>query len=782
MVVAPAGDKPPTSAEAGPLVGRSAELELAVGALSAPASRLVTLTGPPGVGKTRLAMAVAERSADRFPDGVAWVDVSEVDTLELATVKVGRALGLEGRQWPDLASGVATRLADAAMLLVLDGCDRVPELRQVVAELVAAAARTRVLATSDQRLQLAVERELPVPPLAMPDPSTLSDIARLAATPAVEMLVSQARLARPSFHVDERNAQSVARICTRLDGMPLALEIAGARLTDFEPGELAVRLRNREFLLGSRSPSDTVRHRTLRTAIDWSHDLLSDQERLVFRRVSIFPAQWTVSAAEQVAGEPDMDMLAVTAMLTEKHLITPVTRVDGIGQFQMLDSLREYGREQLMSHGEEEQTRARHASYFSDLAAEAEAGFGTSDEAVWQEWVRLEHGNLRAALRYCRVHDDLAAGLPLAAAIGWYWYLVGYLVEGQRDVDAVLAAADAAKADPLPGDRLAGALLVGGILAAGTGRLGRAGDLLRRSLALSEQVGDLRRGAIAHAFLGHVALRERRYDDAATEYRTAAAIFEQLDNPRGTAWSRHDLGVLALECGRLDEAATFLGQAREWFAAVGDSWALGWTLWSLSRVATRKGDEATARAMLAQALERYMSVDNWRGIADCLADVAIMADVAIIAGDRGSCEVCLKLLAAAKQLRGTVGPPDRLDDFPDLTAVYERARHTLGVTAAQQAERAGSTMPLSAATRLALEVIRPSHPTPGASPLTQRQRQIATLVAQGQTNRRIARNLGIAEKTVEVHLSNMMERLGVRSRAEVAAHAVTTLLNQRDGE
>jgi non-specific serine/threonine protein kinase len=442
----------------------------------------------------------------------------------------------------------------------------------------------------------------------------------------------------------------------------------------------------------------------------------------------------------------------------------------------MLDSLREYGREQLTTHNEEEQTRARHATYFSDLAAQAEGGFGTSDEAVWQDWVRLEHGNLRAALRYCRVHDDLAAGLPLAAAIGWYWFGVGYLVEGQRDVDAVLAAADAAKAEPLPGDRLGGALLVGGMLAGGTGHLGRAGDLLRRSLALSEQVGDRRRGAIAHAFLGHVARRERRYDDAATEYRTAATIYEQLHNPRGTAWSRHDLGVLALECGRLDEAATFLEWARDWFAAVGDSWALGWTLWSLSRVARRKGDQGAARAMLAEALERYVSVDNWRGIADCLADIAI------IAGERGSDEVCLKLLAATKQLRGNVGPADPMDDFPDLTAMQERAQHALGVTAAQQAERAGSAMPLGVATRLALEVVRPSHPTARQSPLTKRQRQIATLVAEGQTNRRIARTLGIAEKTVEVHVSNMMERLGVRSRAEVAAHAVATFLNQRGGE
>jgi DNA-binding CsgD family transcriptional regulator/tetratricopeptide (TPR) repeat protein len=558
----------------------------------------------------------------------------------------------------------------------------------------------------------------------------------------------------------------------------LALEIAGARLADFEPGELAVRLRNREFLLGSRSQSGTVRHRTLRTAIDWSHDLLTDQERRVFRRVSIFPAPWTISAAEQVAGDPELDMLAVIALLAEKHLISPVTRLDNSSAFQMLDSLLEYGREQLADHREEERTRARHADYFADLAAEAERGIGTSDEAVWQEWVRSEHTNLRAALRYCRDHDDLRAALPLAAAIGWYWYFLGWLpAEGQREIDGVLAAADAAGADLLPADRLSGALLAGGILAGGTGRLGRADDHLRRSLALSEQVGDLRRCAIAHAFLGHGARREKKYDDAAAEYGIAGALYEQLHNPRGTAWSRHDLGVLALESGQLDEAAVCLAQAKEWFAEVGDSWALAWTLWSLSRVASLSGDRDTARSMLAEALERYVSVDNRRGIADCFADIAS------IAGGRGSHEACLKLLGAAKQLRGTVGPTDRPDDFPDLVAVHDRAEQALGVTASQRAERAGSTMPLGAATRLALEVVRPS-PFGGVreGPLTARQREIATLVAQGQTNRRIARTLGIAEKTVEVHVSNIMERLGVRSRAEVAAHAVAALLHQHDAE
>lgn len=761
------------------LLGRASELESLDRELASPEGRLVTLTGPPGVGKTRLAVAAAVASAERFPGGTAFVDLSTSGSPDDALLEMCHAVDDDSRSRAAPRDRLARWLHRRSFLMVLDNCETVSGLGPVVASLLRECGGLRVLATSRERLRVGLEREFPVPPLAMPGPSHVHDLARLGRVPAVEMLVERTRRVRPDFTLDLDNSDAVAAICRELEGLPLALEVAAARLAQFDPAELAARLRNRQLLLDGGSRAGPGRHRTLRTAISWSHDLLPEEQRLLFRRVSVFPGPWTLVAAEAIVDEPGLDLLRATTALEEKNLLRRVTRADGSEAYGMLASLRQYAADELARHDEMDATKRRHSRYYADLAADAEAGFGTPDEALWWDWVGLEQSNLRSALTDSLERDDPVAALPLASAIGWFCYTRGHLDRGYPELSRVVAAAPATEGEESAQSALAGALLISGILAGARHDLGRADDLLREAVAISERTGDPRRAAIAHAFLGHVARAGGDVVDAEAQHAAAAELYERAGNERGVAWSLHDLGLTALDRDQVDRAEELLTRAQDWFADAEDDWSLAWTRLGLAEAALASGSLPQAAQLFGDAFEGYVATGDFRGAAHCAIGSAA------VRCEEGSSEAAARLLELAQVLKPSGDAFALAATASRANDLQARVENALAAAGRGPAHRPpGDTHGMSR--EAALDGVRGLlAPEPGAaedSPLTPRQRQVAGLVAGGGTNRQIARALGITEKTVEVHLTQIMARLGARSRAQVATHAVRARLDHPAAE
>jgi non-specific serine/threonine protein kinase len=727
---------------AGRLVGRDAELTLLAELLPDPAVRLTTLTGPPGVGKTRLALAAAAALAEQFADGAVFVDLTTVRDPDLVPAQIAAALGR----------------GDPELLLVLDNLEHVLPAAAPLGELLADRPRLTVLSTSRERLHLRAEREVPVPPLALPGPAEVADPERLAVNPAVALLLEQVRGFAPGFSVTAANREALAEICARLDGLPLALELAAPRLRLFDPAELLFRIRHRVGSLASDARDVPDRHRTLHAALKWSHDLLGAQERAMFRQLSVFVGGWTLDAAEHVCTVDDV--VPTTASLVDKSLIRRAAGRGGVARFTMLESLREFAGEQLERAGETAATRARHARYFTALGGRIEARVGTADEWAAIEEVGLDVGNLREAHGHLLASGRAAEALPLASGLGWYCYTRGQLGEGQFVLERTVAAA--AGAPKASDEALVSALVMAGAIAWARGDVERAEKWLVEGLRANERVGSVRLRAIGTAFLGHVARVRGRAAEAVARHEEAGRLHEQLANVPGIAWSRYDLGLLARQRREPDRAAALLCEALRAFRDLDYAWAIACTCWALGTVQQARGRLDEAAALIGEALARFEEGDDLRGVAQCLEAAA---DIACAHGAAAS---AAPLLGAATTLRARLAAPLPVEEQGIRGAVELRLRHALGVRAADDAANAGRAMSTTAALALAREVL--SGPRPAAlGPLTRREQEVALLVRHGRTNRQIGRQLGISEKTAEVHVHNIIRKLGASSRVQIAA-------------
>jgi predicted ATPase/DNA-binding NarL/FixJ family response regulator len=739
-------------------------------------TRLVTLTGPPGIGKTRLALACASAHAVRSGYVPVFVDLAPVRDPALVMVELAQAVDVEPRGGADLTGQLAAALGYEERLVVLDNCEHLLGAAPDVGRVLAACPRLRVLATSRERLRLSAEQEFPVPPLAMPASADVADLSSLAANPSVALLLDRARRTNPNFELTAANALLLASACIRLEGLPLAIELAAARLKVLTPGELVFRLSSRMEVLAGSTRDVPARQRALRSAIAWSYDLLDSGERELFRRLSVFAGGWTLADVGSVCAVNGHDALAMVESLLDKSLIRRLPGDEETAEFSMLESLREYGAEQLAASAEAEETRARHAGHYADLAAQFEASLGLPEERTWVLRVRRYHADQRAALDYCLGAGRDAWALSLATALGWYHYTHGDLGAGQALVDAVLPVT-AARHDPAAvGDDAtaggqAGALLVAGILAWATGETRRAQGLLLSALERSEGCGDARHATIACAFLGHVARAGGQWDASADWHRRAEAGFREEGNTQGVAWARQDLGLLARDHGDLRSAAELLRASLRDFRELDYPWALAWSAWGLGTTLSAQGQLEQACPLLAEALRIYTGVNDPRGVAQCLEALAH------VASEQAHYESAARLIGAAAALRERVAAR-RLDAEQARSSAVERVlARALGPQDADTLIHAGRTMPVQQAADLAIAVA--SGTAPGDQdrshqvPLTPRERQVAALVASGRTNRQIGRVLGISEKTTEVHLHHVMSKLDARSRAEVAAWVVT---------
>ena len=451
--------------------------------LAHPQSR-VTLTGPPGIGKTRLAVACASAYAERSATAPVFVDLAPVREPALVLVELAQAVGVEPRGGTDLADQLAAVLGHEERLVVLDNCEHLLAAAPDVGRALAACPRLRVLATSRERLRLSAEQEFPVPPLAMPAPTDVADLGGLAANPSVALLLDRARRTSPGFDLTAANALLLVNACARLEGLPLAIELAAARMKVLTPGELVFRLSSRMAVLASGTRDVPVRQRALRNAIAWSYDLLDPGERALFRRLSVFAGHWTLADAGTVCAMDGNDALAMIESLLDKSLIRRLPGDEETAEFSMFESLREYAAEQLAAHAEAEETRARHAGYYAGLAEQFEATLGLPEERTWVLRLGRHHTDLRAALDYCLGAGRDAWARWLAIALGWYHYTYGDLDHGRALVDAVVPSA--AVSDDASAGGQAGVLIVAGVLAWATGEMGRAEDLLRRALERCE--------------------------------------------------------------------------------------------------------------------------------------------------------------------------------------------------------------------------------------------------------------------------------------------------------
>ena len=761
-------------------VGRDDELAAVFGMLASLQARLVTLTGPPGIGKTRLAVACAVAYAERSGCTAVFVDLAPVRDPALVMAELAQAVGVELRGGTDLTGQLAAALGSEERLVVLDNCEHLLAAAPDVGQVLAACPRLRVLATSRERLRLSAEQEFPVPPLAMPGQAEVADLGCLAANPSVALLLDRARRTNPGFDLTSANAQLLANACVRLEGLPLAIELAAARLKVLTPGELVSRLGSRMQVLAGSTRDVPARQRALRSAIAWSYDLLGSGERALFRRLSVFAGGWTLADAASVCGLSAGEVLPAVESLLEKSLIRRLPGDEETAEFSMLESLREFAAEQLASHAETEETRARHARHYAALAAQFEAAIGLPEERAWVQRAGRHHADLRAALDHCLGAGQDVWALSLAAAIGWYHYTRGDLGHGQALMDAVLSLATskegpAGHGNDVTAAGLDGVLIVGGILAWATGETGRAQDLLLRALERSEGRDDMRRAAIACAFLGHVARAGGEWDASADWHQRAEADFRKGGNTQGVAWARHDLGLLARDRGDLDSAAELLRASLRDFRELDYAWAVAWSAWGLGTTLSVQGRLAEARPLLAEALRTYTDVNDPRGVAQC------QEALAYVASEQAHYETAARLIGAAAALRERVAarPPDA--EQATNSAVERVLVRALGPQDADRLVHAGRTMPAQRAADLAMAVASGTAPgdpeRPHQTSLTPRERQVAALVASGRTNRQIGRVLGISEKTAEVHLHHVMSKLDVRSRAEVAAWAVAQHLS-----
>jgi non-specific serine/threonine protein kinase len=757
-------------------VGRDGELVAVSRMLTDPQTRLVTLTGPPGIGKTRLAVACASAHAERSGCAPVFVDLAPVRDPALVMVELAQAVGVEPRGGTDLTGQVAAALGHEERLVVLDNCEHLLAAAPDVGKVLAACPRLRVLATSRERLRLSAEQEFPVPPLAMPAPADVADLSSLAANPSVALLLDRARRTNPSFDLTPANALLLARACVRLEGLPLAIELAAARLKVLTPGELVFRLSSRMEVLASSTRDVPARQRALRSAIAWSYDLLDSGERALFRRLSVFAGGWTLADAGSVCAVTGGDALAMVESLLDKSLIRRLPGDEQTAEFSMLESLREYAAERLAASTEVEETRARHAGHYAGLAAQFETSLGQPGEQARLLWVGRHHADLRVALDYCRVAGQDALALWLATALGWYHYTHGDLDHGQALVDAVLPlAADgydpAAMSEEATAGAQTGVLIVAGVLAVATGEMGRAQGPLRSALERSEKRGDARRAAIACAFLGHVARAGAEWDASADWHRRAEARFREGGNKQGVAWARHDLGLLARDHGDLGSAAELLRSSLRDFRELDYPWATAWSAWGLGTTLSAQGRLDEAGSLLAEALRIYTEVNDPRGVAQCLEALAH------VASERAHYESAARLIGAAAALRERVAARQSDTEQARSSAVERVLSRALGAGDADTLVNAGRTMPVQQASDLAVAVALGAAPSDADRsdqvPLTPRERQVAALVASGRTNRQIGRVLGISEKTAEVHLHHVMSKLDARSRAEVAAWAAT---------
>ncbi len=615
-----------------PLVGREQEIAAVCALLWRPEVRLVTLTGTGGVGKTRLALGVAAAVNADFADGICLVALAPLIDPGLVLSTIAQALGVQEQGSRPLLEGLQDHLREKQLLLLLDNFEQVVSAAPVVAELLVAAPRLRVLVTSRTSLHLSGEHEFVVPPLALPDLRNLPPPDRLLQYGAIRLFVARAQAAHSAFVMTGENATAIAAICQQLDGLPLAIELAAGRSKLFTPQALLSRLRNRLKLLVGGAQDLPLRQQTLRGTIAWSYDLLGQDEKTLFRRLAVFVGGCTLEAAEAVCiaqGDLLIDVLEAVAALVDKSLLRQETQADGQPRLLMLETIREYALERLAASGEAEAVQRQHAIFFLRFSEEAEPKIRGAEHFLWRTRLEVEHDNLRAALRWTLESQEAEMGMQLAFSLVAFWRASNQDREGRNWCEQVLAqpgtsARTAARAM---------ALLAAGAMTMFQGDLPQAQLLLEESIAIGREVGRAakRTLALALALLAYGALLQGNLGAARELAEEGVRLFREVGEAWGTALALNHLGRATLELGDPVAARPLLEESAALFRA-GNMQRLAMPLNTLGRVALRQGDDTGARAYCEEALAVARATGDELFIAEALAQ---LGTVALHVGDSG---------------------------------------------------------------------------------------------------------------------------------------------------